>query len=79
LTLIGLLLTGFGLTLRRMARAGLPLCIGVMRCRDDAGAGRAVFERVVAVAVANLGVVKSPLNPNNHLPKALGVSAHLMP
>jgi hypothetical protein len=30
LTLIGLLLTGFGLTLRRMARAGLPLCIGVM-------------------------------------------------
>lgn len=30
LTLAGLLVTGFGLTLRRMARAGLPLCIGVM-------------------------------------------------
>ncbi len=30
LTLAGLLLTGFGLTLRRMGRAGLPLCIGVM-------------------------------------------------
>jgi hypothetical protein len=30
LTLVGLLLTGFGLTLRRMGRAGLPLCIGVM-------------------------------------------------
>jgi len=23
-------MTGFGLTLRRMARAGLPLCFGVM-------------------------------------------------
>ncbi len=30
LTLLGLILTGFGLTLRRMANAGLPLCIGVM-------------------------------------------------
>jgi hypothetical protein len=30
LTLAGLLLTGFGLTLRRTGRAGLPLCIGVM-------------------------------------------------
>lgn len=30
LTLVGLLMTGFGLTLQRMARAGLPLCIGVM-------------------------------------------------
>jgi hypothetical protein len=30
LTLAGLLLTGFGLTLRRTARAGLPLCLGVM-------------------------------------------------
>jgi hypothetical protein len=30
LTLVGLILTGFGLTLRRMARAGLPLTIGVM-------------------------------------------------
>lgn len=30
LTLVGLLMTGFGLTLRRSARAGLPLSIGVM-------------------------------------------------
>lgn len=30
LTLVGLILTGFGLTLRRMANAGLPLCFGVM-------------------------------------------------
>jgi hypothetical protein len=30
LTLIGLLMTGFGLTLRRMGRAGLPMCLGVM-------------------------------------------------
>jgi hypothetical protein len=30
LTLAGLLLTGFGLTLHRMARARLPLCFGVM-------------------------------------------------
>ncbi len=30
LTLAGLLVTGFGLTLHRMARVGLPLCIGVM-------------------------------------------------
>ena len=30
LTLAGLLVTGFGLTLYRMARAGLPLCIAVM-------------------------------------------------
>jgi hypothetical protein len=30
LTLVGLLLTAFGLTLRRMGRAGLPLCVGVM-------------------------------------------------
>jgi len=30
LTLVGLLVVGFGLTLQRMARAGLPLCIGVM-------------------------------------------------
>lgn len=30
LTLVGLLLTAFGLTLRRMGRAGLPLCMGVM-------------------------------------------------
>lgn len=30
LTLAGLILTGFGLTLRRMANAGLPLCFGVM-------------------------------------------------
>jgi hypothetical protein len=30
LTLVGLLLTGFGLTLRRMAGAGLPLCLRVM-------------------------------------------------
>ncbi|MBV8121691.1 MAG: hypothetical protein JO081_17340 [Alphaproteobacteria bacterium] len=30
LTLVGLILTGFGLTLHRMARAGLPLTIGVM-------------------------------------------------
>jgi hypothetical protein len=29
-------MTGFGLTLHRMARAGLPLCIGVM------GAGTAL-------------------------------------
>jgi hypothetical protein len=30
LTLVGLLLTGFGLTLHRMGNAGLPLCFGVM-------------------------------------------------
>lgn len=30
LTLAGLLVTGFGLTLQRTARAGLPLCVGVM-------------------------------------------------
>ena len=30
LTFVGLILTGFGLTLRRMASAGLPLCFGVM-------------------------------------------------
>jgi hypothetical protein len=30
LTLVGLLLTAFGLTLRRMGRAGLPFCFGVM-------------------------------------------------
>ena len=30
LTLVGLLMTGFGLTLRRMRRAGLPMCLGVM-------------------------------------------------
>ena len=30
LTLVGLLMTGFGLTLRRAARAGLLLSIGVM-------------------------------------------------
>jgi hypothetical protein len=30
LTLAGLLLTGFGLTLRRMTHAGLPLSIAVM-------------------------------------------------
>jgi hypothetical protein len=30
LTLAGLLMTGFGLTLRRTARAGLPLCLSVM-------------------------------------------------
>ena len=30
LTLIGLIMTGFGLTLRRTARAGLPLCLGFM-------------------------------------------------
>lgn len=36
LTLAGLLITGFGLTLHRMARASLPLCISVM------GAGTAL-------------------------------------
>jgi hypothetical protein len=30
LTLVGLILTGFGLTLYRSANAGVPLCIGVM-------------------------------------------------
>jgi hypothetical protein len=30
LTLVGLLMTGFGLTLRRATRAGLPFCIGFM-------------------------------------------------
>ena len=30
LTLAGLLMTGFGLTLRRSARAGLPFCVGFM-------------------------------------------------
>ncbi len=30
LTLVGLLMTGFGLTLRRAARAGLPLSVGFM-------------------------------------------------
>lgn len=29
-TLVGLVLTGFGLTLHRSANAGLPLCFGVM-------------------------------------------------
>ena len=36
LTLAGLLLTGFGLSLRRTAGAGLPLCMGIM------GAGTAL-------------------------------------
>jgi hypothetical protein len=36
LTLVGLFVTGFGLSLRRMAHAGLPLCIGLM------GAGTAL-------------------------------------
>ena len=31
LTLVGLVMTGFGLTLRRVARAGVPLCVGFMR------------------------------------------------
>jgi hypothetical protein len=30
MTLAGLLMTGFGFTLRRMGRTGLPLCIGLM-------------------------------------------------
>jgi hypothetical protein len=30
LTLVGLIMTGFGLTLRRMGRPGLPLCFAVM-------------------------------------------------
>jgi hypothetical membrane protein len=30
LTLAGLLMTGFGLSLRRTARAGLPFCVGFM-------------------------------------------------
>ena len=30
LTLAGLLLTGFGLSLRRSARASLPVCVGLM-------------------------------------------------
>ena len=30
LTLLGLMMTGFSLSLRRMASAGLPLCLGVM-------------------------------------------------
>jgi hypothetical protein len=30
LTLVGLILTGFGLTLYRTADAGVPLCIAVM-------------------------------------------------
>jgi hypothetical protein len=30
LTLVGLLLTGFGLTLRRMGHGGMLLCLGVM-------------------------------------------------
>lgn len=30
LTLVGLIMTGFGLSMRRMAKAGLPLCFGVM-------------------------------------------------
>lgn len=30
LTLVGLIIMGFGLTLNRMARAGLPLSVGVM-------------------------------------------------
>jgi hypothetical protein len=33
LTLVGLIMTGFGLTLRRSANAGVPLCIGVMGVR----------------------------------------------
>lgn len=39
LTFVGLIMTGFGLTLRRMARASLPLCIGVM----DVGTALALF------------------------------------
>jgi hypothetical protein len=30
LSLVGLMIMGFGLTLNRMARAGLPLSVGVM-------------------------------------------------
>jgi hypothetical protein len=30
LTLAGLVMTGFGLNLRRTARAGLPFCVGLM-------------------------------------------------
>jgi hypothetical protein len=30
LTLVGLIMTGFGLTLQRMAHAGLPLSVAVM-------------------------------------------------
>jgi len=30
LTLVGLIMTGFGLSMRRMAKAGPPLCFGVM-------------------------------------------------
>jgi hypothetical protein len=30
LTLMGFILMGLGLTLRRMAKAGLPLCFGLM-------------------------------------------------
>ena len=30
LSLVGLIIMGFGLTLNRMARAGLPLSVGVM-------------------------------------------------
>lgn len=36
LTLVGLVTMGVGLTMRRMASAGLPLCIGLM------GAGTAL-------------------------------------
>jgi hypothetical protein len=67
LTLVGLLMTGLGLTLRRMGRAGLPLCLGVMSVGMVLVLGWAVCERVSALAVASLEVVKNPLNPNNNL------------
>ena len=41
LTSAWLLVTGFGLTVRRMARAGLPLCLGVIPERMTAWRGSA--------------------------------------
>jgi hypothetical protein len=52
LTLVGLIMTGFGLTLRRTARAGLPFSVGLM-C---AGTALAVCERSVAVTAPDLSV-----------------------
>jgi hypothetical protein len=50
LTLVGLIMTGFGLTLHRSANARVPLCIAVMGRRDGACAGRAICERLVALS-----------------------------
>jgi hypothetical protein len=50
LTLVGLIMTGFGLTLRRTARAGLPLCLSVMGVTALVLAGLPVRERLASLA-----------------------------